>query len=113
MYNIQQIVNSITEVTAKKTNTKTIVRGLLKYYKDTNSYVIFDPETNIETVIDITTIHPLVEYHRKPTQGEIKFGYGATHYKDFEATIYLKRNGVSKQYLKCPIDGLFYSVSRY
>ena len=25
-----------------------------------------------------------ITYHRKPTQGEIKFGEGATHYKDFE-----------------------------
>ena len=24
-----------------------------------------------------------LEYHRKPTASEIKFGYGATHYLDF------------------------------
>lgn len=24
-----------------------------------------------------------VTYHRNPTEGEIKFGYGATHFRDF------------------------------
>lgn len=27
---------------------------------------------------------PAIEYHRKPTISEIKFGYGATHYKSFK-----------------------------
>lgn len=29
---------------------------------------------------EITT----VTYHRPPTRAEIKFGYGATHYRDFD-----------------------------
>ena len=26
-----------------------------------------------------------VTYHRQPTQAEIRFGHGATHYRDFDA----------------------------
>ena len=50
-----------------------------------------------------------IEYSRKPTIGEIKFGYGATHYKDFESNIYLKKDGSIKKRLKCPIDNLIYT----
>ena len=25
----------------------------------------------------------IITYHRPPTEGEVKFGYGATHYADF------------------------------
>jgi hypothetical protein len=48
-------------------------------------------------------------YHRKPTASEIKFGHGATHYKDFSSDIYLKKNGEIKKRLKCPVDGLIYT----
>jgi len=50
-----------------------------------------------------------LEYSRKPTQSEIKFGEGATHYKDFEATDYLKKDGSIKKRLKCKFDGLIYT----
>lgn len=32
-----------------------------------------------------------VTYHRNPTQAEIKFGYGATHYRDFPKQEVMKR----------------------
>lgn len=49
-----------------------------------------------------------LEYHRNPTEYEIKFGYGATHYKDFTSDVYLKKDGNIKKRLKCPIDGLIW-----
>lgn len=51
----------------------------------------------------------LVTYHRPPTPSEIRFGHGATHYRDFspeecchKGTRFLKRWFIS------PDDGLRY-----
>jgi hypothetical protein len=52
--------------------------------------------------------NPLV-YNRKPTKEEIKFGYGAQHYKEFTKEVYLKKDGSVKKRLKCPSDGLIYT----
>lgn len=49
-----------------------------------------------------------ITYHRPPTKAEIKFGEGATHYKDFDMDFCLKPDGNYKKWLKCPIDGLRY-----
>lgn len=51
--------------------------------------------------------------HRKPTPAEIRFGYGATHYKDFPRSVWLKPDGSLKQWIVCVIDGLRYYRSRY
>ena len=52
-----------------------------------------------------------ITYTRKPTESEIKFGHGATHYKDFNRKQCTKPNGDIKKRLKCPIDGLIYTRS--
>ena len=49
-----------------------------------------------------------VTYHREPTAGEIKFGHGATHYKDFEAQNCMTKFNRLKEWLICPHDGLRY-----
>lgn len=49
-----------------------------------------------------------IEYHRKPTAGEIKFGHGATHYRDFNINLCLATNGNLKRRLKAD-DGLIYT----
>lgn len=49
-----------------------------------------------------------VEYHRHPTLYEIKFGEGATHYKDFDLEFCLKTDGTLKRWVKCPYSGLRY-----
>ena len=51
----------------------------------------------------------IITYSRKPTPGEIKFGHGATHYKDFKSAECTDKNGRIKKRLKCPIDGLIYT----
>lgn len=51
----------------------------------------------------------IFEYHRNPTTYEIKFGYGAIHYRSFDETMCLKKDGTIKKRLKCPIDGLIYT----
>ena len=48
-------------------------------------------------------------YHRKPTASEIKFGYGATHYRDFPVAECLKKCGNIKKRLKGKDDGLIYT----
>lgn len=53
-------------------------------------------------------INGLVEYHRNPTNSEIKFGEGAMHYKDFDIAFCLNGDGNLKKWLVCPIDKLRY-----
>lgn len=51
----------------------------------------------------------VIEYSRKPTESEIKFGHGATHYKEFKESECSTKDGRVKKRLKCPIDGLIYT----
>lgn len=46
--------------------------------------------------------------HRKPTNYEVRFGYGATHYKTFKVDLWLKPGGFLKCWIVCPVDGLRY-----
>lgn len=46
--------------------------------------------------------------HRSPTKSEIKFGYGAIHYKDFDPELWVKPNQTIKKWIVCPVDGLRY-----
>lgn len=50
-----------------------------------------------------------IEYSRKPTAGEIRFGHGARHYKDFTKDDYLTKDGYLKKRIKCKFDGLIYT----
>ena len=49
-----------------------------------------------------------ITYHRKPTPAEIRFGHGATHYRDFPVAECLKKDGELKKRLKAD-DGLIYT----
>jgi hypothetical protein len=49
-----------------------------------------------------------VQGHRKPTQQEIKFGQGATHYKIFPVALWKDKKGMPKCWIICPEDGLRY-----
>ena len=51
-----------------------------------------------------------IEYHRKPTAYEIKFGEGATHYKSFDKFYCTDINDNIKKRVICPIDGLTYTL---
>lgn len=55
-----------------------------------------------------TTEKNKVTYHRQPTKGEIKFGEGAIHYKDFDLDQVVKKDGNCKKWIVCPIDKLRY-----
>lgn len=46
--------------------------------------------------------------HRPPTAAEIRFGYGATHYADFDREVWQKPDGTLKRWIKSPYDGLRY-----
>jgi hypothetical protein len=46
--------------------------------------------------------------HRSPTMAEIKFGYGAIHYKDFDRELWAKPDGSLKKWIVCWVDGLRY-----
>ena len=49
----------------------------------------------------------IITAHRKPTSSEIKMGYGATHYRDFPVSEWLKPNGTLKAWILAD-DGLRY-----
>ncbi len=50
-----------------------------------------------------------VTYHRNPTVSEIKFGYGAIHYRDFDLKDCIDKEGYVKMIFKSKDDGLIYS----
>jgi len=54
---------------------------------------------------------PELQGHRPPTSGEIRFGHGATHYKKFDILDCVKPCGTIKKWIKCPYDGLRYSLA--
>lgn len=51
---------------------------------------------------------PVLTAHRNPTRAEIRFGYGAIHYKDLPRILFTKPDGSLKRWTTCPIDGLRY-----
>jgi hypothetical protein len=55
-----------------------------------------------------TVIPSTLEYHRNPKAYEIKLGYGALHYLDFEPKDFLKKDGTIKKRIK-NVDGLIYT----
>lgn len=58
-------------------------------------------------------VRPDVQFvtgHRSPTAWEIKFGHGATHYKTFEVELCVRPDRTKKAWIKCPVDGLRYSL---
>lgn len=51
----------------------------------------------------------VITYHRKPTPSEIKWGYGATHYRDFEVhEVCHKGTRFTKRWIVAKDDGLRY-----
>lgn len=49
----------------------------------------------------------MIEYHRNPTEWEIKFGEGAIHYASFPLKRCLKKDGTLKK--RMVVDGLVYT----
>ena len=52
-------------------------------------------------------LNDTITAHRNPTPYEIRFGYGATHYRDFDVTDWIKPDGTLKTWIKAD-DGLRY-----
>jgi hypothetical protein len=63
--------------------------------------------------VDLDFEYPTLTAHRPPTKAEIRFGEGATHYKDFPRELWEKKDGSLKLWTVCPHDGLRYYRSRY
>lgn len=84
--------------------------GLKEYPKDNSNQIRFFTKVYSSLYKRITLQKGIteIEYHRKPTASEIKFGEGATHYKDFNLDACMKDNGDYKEWLICPIDKLRY-----
>lgn len=60
--------------------------------------------------IMLVEVSRTVQYHRNPTQAEIRFGHGATHYRDFKfSECYHPKTGLPKKRLKAKDDGLWYT----
>lgn len=49
-----------------------------------------------------------IQYHRDPTKEEIKFGYGAIHYEDFDFQECFNSIGIFRKTIISKIDGLKY-----
>lgn len=49
--------------------------------------------------------------HRRPTQGEIAFGYGAEHYRDFPIEKCINRHGKLKLRLFAKDGQLWYTIA--
>lgn len=49
-----------------------------------------------------------IDAWRQPTAYELKFGYGAIHWKTFDISEWLKPDGTLKRWIKCNYDGLRY-----
>lgn len=49
-----------------------------------------------------------ITYQRKPTKAEIKFGYGAIHYRDFDLKECFDENGNLRKHIIASNDGLMY-----
>lgn len=54
------------------------------------------------------SIPKTLEYLRKPTKSEIKFGHGAIHYRDFDFEKCFDEDGNQKLKVKASDDGLIY-----
>lgn len=49
-----------------------------------------------------------IKYWRNPTKEEIKFGYGATHYRSFDFESCFDEDGFQKLKARASDDGLIY-----
>jgi hypothetical protein len=50
-----------------------------------------------------------ITFQRKPSPWEVKFGYGAMHYREFEISELLDKKGYIKRRIKAKNDGLVYT----
>ena len=57
--------------------------------------------------VPLDFVNRRITAHRNPTPSEIRFGYGATHYRDFDVSDWIKPNGTLKAWIKAD-DGLRY-----
>jgi hypothetical protein len=83
-------------------DTETIKQTFYGYGSKAIRYSMYDL---IDSFYD--NLSPL-EYCRKPTNGEIKFGYGATHYATFDRSECINKNGQIKKWFVSHRDGLRY-----
>jgi len=60
----------------------------------------------------LSQIMKTITLHRKPTESEVKFGYGATHFKDFPVSEVSHPNGKFKRTHRCKEDGLVYTPGK-
>lgn len=82
---------------------------MVSYSYDSKASFIVDRTIALrERIKEVRDTEVMLTYCRNPTPGEIKFGEGATHYKDFPVNVAVKKNGQIKKTIKCPYDGLIY-----
>lgn len=64
----------------------------------------------IHNKIDFVLLtHETINVHRQPTAGEIRFGYGATHYAELNLVDFINmKTGKLKKWTKSNFDGLRY-----
>lgn len=83
-------------------------RKALQSIKEGKRHYFFEADDMAVYLIEKDLGDVVYTYHREPTQSEIAFGYGATHYLDIPGSICLKKDGLPKKWLINPVDGLRY-----
>jgi len=79
------------------------------YYQTTEIAATKRFKEYVKRMVRVTYDEKKIELYRNPTEGEIKFGHGATHYKDFWVSEVINYKTFKlKQWVKCPYDGLRY-----
>jgi len=63
-------------------------------------------------ISQITNITDVIEYWRKPTKTEIKFGHGAIHFREFQFKDCFDEYGYLKEKIKSTNDNLIYQRSK-
>lgn len=68
------------------------------------------PNPSAIILVEVGIAERKIQYHRKPTEAEIRFGHGATHYRDFKfSECYNPKTGLPKKRLKAKDDRLWYT----
>ena len=83
------------------------IRTGMDYETMRDKYGLYTYKQWFELLSD-TRMNMPITYHRPPTRAEIKFGYGAEHYRQFEMADVLTEDGRIKKWFKDKDDGLRY-----
>ena len=88
---------------------------LFELYEKYTADLFYNEKTKKEKIMihisNVKTKSETLTYWRNPTKAEIRFGHGATHYRDFEFEKCFDEDGYQKLKVKACDDNLVYYYS--